>query len=127
MDVKRRSAELVAAAMGHHRAGRLGEAERLYRLACAADSRNAHAFHMLGVLAHQLGRGDASDLLGRALALEPSWAEAHNDRGVILAAEGKLAEAAAHFDRAVALKPDYIEARTSLAMALQGLGRLGEA
>jgi len=126
MDVKRRSAELVAAAMEHHRAGRLGEAERLYRLACAADAGNARAFHLLGVVAHQLGRHDAADLLGRALALEPGWAEAHNDRGVILAAEGKLAEAAAHFDRAVALKPDSIEARTSLAMALQRLGRLDE-
>ena len=127
MDVKRRSAEQLAAAMEHHRAGRLGEAERLYRLACAADAGNARALHLLGVVAHQLGRADAADLLARAVALAPGFAEAHNDRGVILAAQGKLAEASAAFERAVALKPDYVAARISLAMAMQRQGQLSDA
>jgi predicted O-linked N-acetylglucosamine transferase (SPINDLY family) len=127
MNVKRRSAEQLSAAMDHHRAGRLGEAERLYRAACAADSGNARAFHLLGVVAHQLGHADAAELVGRAVALEPGLAEAHNDRGVILAARGKFAEAAASFERAIALRPDHADARINLGVALHRLGRLDEA
>jgi protein O-GlcNAc transferase len=127
MTVKRRSAEQFSAAMNHHRAGRLIEAERLYRLVCAADKSDARAFHLLGVVAHQLGRVDAAELVGRAVALKPDFAEAHNDRGVILAAQGKLGEAVAGFERAVALKPGYVEARNNLAAALRQLGRLDEA
>ncbi len=126
MDATRQSAQQLAAAMAHHRAGRLAEAERLYRLACAADPRNARAFHLLGVVAHQLGRADAAELVGRGLALDPNIAEAHNDHGVILAAQGRLDAAAASFAQAVALKPDYGEALASLGAALHRLGRLDE-
>ena len=122
MDAKGRSAEQLSAAMGHHRAGRLNEAERLYRAVCAADAGNARAFHLLGIVAHQLGRADAVDLIGRATALEPGLAEPHNDRAVILAAQGNYAEAAAGFERAVALKPDDVAARANLVMAHFNLG-----
>jgi predicted O-linked N-acetylglucosamine transferase (SPINDLY family) len=113
----------LSAALAHHRAGRLAEAERLYRLVCAADPTNARAFHLLGVVAHQLRRQDAADLVGRAIALRPGVAEVHNDHGVILGAQGKLDAAAAAFEQAVRLKPDYIEARNNLGAALQQLGR----
>jgi protein O-GlcNAc transferase len=113
----------LSTALAHHRAGRLNEAERLYRLVCAADPKNARAFHLLGVVAHQLGRPDAADLVGRAIALRPNVAEARNDHGVILAAHGRLGEAAAAFEQAVRLKPDYHEARNNLMAALQQLGR----
>src|ERR1700712_5107663 len=49
----------LAAAFAHHRAGRLAEAERLYRAVCDNDRDNARAFHLWGVAAHQLGRPDA--------------------------------------------------------------------
>ena len=122
-----RSQQTLAAAMAQHRAGRLSEAERLYRLACDADPKNARAFHMLGVVAHQLGRSDAAALVGRAATLDPNFAEAHNDRGVILAANGLFAEALACFEKAVGLKPGYNEARSNLARGLRSLGRLDEA
>jgi protein O-GlcNAc transferase len=127
MDVKRRSVQQLSAAIEHHRAGRLGEAERLYRLVCAADPGNARAFHLLGVVAHQLGRADSAALVGRAIALAPRSAQPYNDRGVILAAGRKLAEAAADFAEAVKLAPDHVEARNNLAAALRQLGRLDEA
>ena len=113
----------LSAALSHHRAGRLNEAERLYRLVCAADPKNARAFHLLGIVAHQLRRPDAAELVGRAVALQPDVAEVHNDLGVILAAQGKLGEAAAVFEQAVRLKPNYVEARNNLMAALQQLGR----
>ena len=122
-----RSEQTLAAAMAHHRAGRLTEAERLYRLACDADSKNARAFHLLGLVAHQLGRPDAASLVGRAVMLDPDFAEAHNDRGVILATHGSFAEALSCFERAVALNPGYKEARNNLARGLRSLGRFEEA
>ena len=127
MDAMRPPAPQLAAAMEHHRAGRLAEAERLYRLACAADPLNARAVHLLGVVAHQLGRPDAVDLVARALALAPNVAEVHNDHGAILAAQGRFDEAAASFAQAVALKPDYVEALGNLGAALGPRGRLDEA
>src|ERR1700730_19127516 len=127
MNVGGRSEQMLAAAMGHHRAGRLADAERLYRLACDTDPNNARAFHLLGVVAHQLNRPDAASLVGRAVVLDPDFAEAHNDRGVILAAKGAFADALSCFERAVALNPGYTHARTNLGRGLRSLGRLDEA
>ena len=59
--------------------------------------------------------------------LDPDFAEAHNDRGVILAANGLFADALPCFERAVALNPGYTEARTNLGRGLRSLGRLDEA
>src|SRR5229473_5290768 len=116
-----------ALALRHHRAGRLIEAERLYRQICAADTNHVGAWHLLGVLAHQLGRKDAADLITRAVALKPEFAEAHNDLGVVLGARGRFGEAVACFEQAVALKPDYVEALNNLGNVFRELGRLGEA
>ena len=122
-----RSEQLLAAAVAQHRAGRLAEAERLYRLLCDADPNNARAFHLLGVVAHQLNRSDAATLVGRAVMLDPAYAEAHNDRGVILAANGLFADAVSCFERAVALNPGYREARNNFGRGLRSLGRFDEA
>jgi protein O-GlcNAc transferase len=122
-----RSEQVLAAAMDHHRAGRLIVAERLYRQACDGDPNNARAFHLLGVVAHQLQRPDAAALVGRAVVLNPRSAEAHNDRGVILAANGLFADALPCFERAVALNAGYVEARNNLGRTLRSLGRPEEA
>src|SRR6202163_820968 len=127
MSAPGRSEQTLAAAMAHHRAGRLTDAERLYRIVCDTDPNNARAFHLLGVVAHQLRRPDAASFVGRALTLDPDFAEAHNDRGVILAAVGVLADAISCFERAVTLNPGYGEARSNLGRGLRSLGRLDEA
>jgi protein O-GlcNAc transferase len=122
-----RSEQTLAAAINHHRAGRLAEAEQLYRRVCDDDPHNARAFHLRGVVVHQLGRPDAAALVGRAVTLDPNFAEAHNDRGVILAANGLFQEAISCFERAVALNPGYTEARNNLGRGLRSLGRFDEA
>jgi protein O-GlcNAc transferase len=127
MNAGGRSQQTLTAAMAHHRAGRLTEAERLYRQVCETDPKNARAFHLLGVVAHQLKRSDAASVVGRAVMLDPNFAEAHNDRGVILAANGLFADALSCFERAVALNPGYDEARNNLGRGLRSLGRLDEA
>jgi protein O-GlcNAc transferase len=121
------SQKMLEAAIAHHRAGRLVEAERLCRQACDRAPNDARAFHLAGVLAHQLRRHDAAALLARAVTLRPDVAEAHNDRGVILAGGGNLAEALPCFERAVAINPAYAEARGNLGRTLLAIGRAKEA
>src|SRR5258706_3755663 len=117
----------LAAAMAQHPPGRLADDERLYRLVCDADPKNARAFHLLGVVAHQLRRPDAASLVGRAVVLDPTFAEAHNDRGVILAANGLFKDALSCFERAIALNPGYLGARNNLGRGLRSIGRFDEA
>src|SRR5260370_40245015 len=85
--------EQFAAALRHHRAGRLIEAERLYRQICAADTNHVGSWHLLGVLAHQLGREDAADLIGRAVALKPEFARTPNHLRQRLGRPGNLSQA----------------------------------
>src|SRR5436189_4292492 len=82
----------ASAALGlqQHQAGRLAEAEALYREALAKDPDNVDAWHFLGVLALQ--RGDpaqAADLISNALSRNASNAAAYNNLGNALAALGK--------------------------------------
>jgi len=98
-------------ALGHHRAGRLSEAEALYRRILAADPRHADSLHLLGMIACQVGRHDlAVGLIGEAIAIESGVAEYHSNLGVALKEQGQLDQALASFDKALALKPDYAHA-----------------
>jgi Flp pilus assembly protein TadD len=47
-------------ALRHHRAGRLQEAEALYRQILATAPNHADALHMLGVLSAQTGKQEAA-------------------------------------------------------------------
>jgi predicted O-linked N-acetylglucosamine transferase (SPINDLY family) len=121
-------AELFGAAISHHQAGRLVDAERLYRQICAIDNEHVDSLHGLGLLAGQVGRNDvAIDLIGRAVALRPDYVEAHYNLGVLLAKENRLDQAAAHYRRVLALRPDLAEAHNSLGTVLSDQGRPAEA
>jgi predicted O-linked N-acetylglucosamine transferase (SPINDLY family) len=72
-------------------------------------------------------RGLAIDCLRTALQIKPGIPEAHNNLGIVLAEEGRLAEAVASFQEAVRLKPNYADAHNNLGNALRQQGRLDEA
>lgn len=56
------------AALQHHQAGRLREAEQFYRQMVARQPGHVDAMHYLGVIAYQMGRLDAAlELIGRAI------------------------------------------------------------
>jgi len=120
--------QTFAQALQHHRAGRLQEAERLYRHILAQRPDHAGAMHFLGVIAQQLGRNDdAVDLFRRVVALRPKHPEAHNSLGNALRNKGQLDEAVAACRQAIVLRPDYAEAHSNLGAALGEKGRLNEA
>lgn len=120
--------QLLREALAHHQAGRLGDAERLYRQVLAAEPRQADALHLLGVLSHQVGRHDvAVDLIGKAIAVKGDDANFHGHLGVALKHLGRLDAAVASYDRSLALRADNAETHNNRGMALQAAGRLGDA
>ncbi len=60
----------LARAVQLHEAGRLAEAEALYRGILQQTPANPHALHLLGLVAYQQGRhAEAQGLIERALAI----------------------------------------------------------
>jgi tetratricopeptide (TPR) repeat protein/SAM-dependent methyltransferase len=115
-------------AFEHHQAGRLDEAERLYRQMLAADPRHAESLNMLGVVTFQKGNPKlAIELISQAITLNDCTAEYHSNLGIVLARQGKNAQAIASHERALALKPNYPGVLYNLGNALMGQGRFVEA
>jgi protein O-GlcNAc transferase len=120
--------EMFAAALRHHQAGHLSEAERLYRQVLLADSNHADALHFLGVLAHQAGRNEAAvDMIGKAIARNGRVPAFHNNLGNAFKALGRLEEAVGSYRRALTLKPDLVAAHYNVGVVLQAQGDLAEA
>ena len=86
----------------HHTAGRLPEAEGIYRQILKTDPDQSVALQLLGVIAHQVGKNDeAADLITRSLAAKPDYAEAHHNLANVFKKLGKLDEAVASCRKAL--------------------------
>jgi len=120
--------QAMNSALAHHQAGRLAEAEALYRKILGKAPGNPGALHMLGVLAAQVGRNDlAVELISKALREAPDNAACYSNLGEACRSLGQLDKAVTNFRRALAIKPDYPEAHNNLGNALKGQGLLDEA
>jgi predicted O-linked N-acetylglucosamine transferase (SPINDLY family) len=121
-----RATDLIGQALAHHRAGRLAQAEPLYRQALMLDPRNSDAIHLLGVIAAQVGRPMvAIELIGRAIRLDPAVADYHNSLGNALKDAERFAESAESYRRALTLSPTA-QTHNNLGAVLRDLGRLAE-
>lgn len=120
--------QLLGVAWGHHRAGRLAEAERDYRQALAMSPGHAAALHLLGVLLCQSNQPDQGiDFIRQAARAAPKDEAIHNNLGNALKMLGRHEDAVAAFRKTLQLKPDYPEACFNLGNSLTALARLDEA
>ena len=122
-------------AVRHHQAGRLAEAESLFRQVLAAAPADAASHHYLGLIAHQVGKSHvAVPWIRRAIDLAPYDAAAHSNLGEVLRTLGRPEEAVASLRHAIELAiqldprgPSLVAAVINLSIALCDCGRPEEA
>jgi tetratricopeptide (TPR) repeat protein len=113
----------IQLARQHHTAGRLREAEALYRQILSAEPNHAEALHLLGLVALQCGQPlPAIELMQRSIALVPGVFYFHNNLAEAFKAAGRFREAAAAFTRSLELHPDDPDTTHSLGAALEKAG-----
>jgi tetratricopeptide (TPR) repeat protein len=118
----------MAHAAEHHRAGRLKEAEALYREVLSRNPDHVDALRLLGLLALEASHTDEAERrLRRAVAVAPDFTAAWLDLGRVLKELDFYAEAIDAFERAVALEPLNPVAHSLLGGALSAAGRIEEA
>ncbi len=118
----------LQSALGHHRAGRLAEAELQYRRLLVAAPRHFDVVHLAGLVAYQQGRiADAVQLLARAHKLDSRHVVCEMRYALALIAAKQMPEAEAHFRHALTVKPDFHEGWDNLAYCLKTQNRLLEA
>ena len=89
-------APVIASALEHHRAGRLDEAETIYRKILEIDSHCGDALNLLGMVTHARGDHDrAIALVGRAILVDPRNADYHANLAAVYLSSGNAGDAIA--------------------------------
>jgi len=118
----------MQAALEHHRAGRLPQAETLYRQVLRLAPDHADALYHLGVIAYQVDRSESAvELIGKAIGANPSESAYHNVLGLAFQKQGKLNEAVSCYRKALALEANSAEVHYNLGGALLQQGMVDEA
>jgi len=130
-------------ALEHHFAGRVREAEALYRQVLSRAPQNPEArqllaaltrgfgphqpeyFYSLGVVLSNAGRPDqAIPCYQQALRMNPAFVEAHYNLGNALAMMGDFASAIECYRRTLQIRPDFERAKMNLARAYNDRGAM---
>ncbi len=127
--------QVLQQAIGHHRAGQLQDAERLYQSILHSQPYHPDANHNLGVLAVQINQlAAALPYFKAALEANPdieqfrlSYASAQCKLGNAQLEQGQLDAAMTSYRRAVEIGPDLAEAHCGMGAALKAIGRHDEA
>jgi predicted O-linked N-acetylglucosamine transferase (SPINDLY family) len=119
--------QAIDAAIRHHQAGQLQQAEAIYRQILAVQPNHSDALHLLGVVAHQVGRNDvAIDLINKALAVSPQNSDALSNLGEAYKGLGKYDDAINCYRRSIAMRPNSA-AYYNMANVLKLMDRNAEA
>ena len=107
---------LLKQAVEHHRNGKLGLAEDIYRFLGEADAGNAQVWHLRGLVAQELGRHEqAIERFQRAIDLGHDRAEGWFQLGRTHAQGGDATSAMAAYRQALAIAPARVDALCNLA------------
>src|SRR3990172_7694116 len=94
-----------------HNAGKLDDAEALYREVLHDAPGQQTALHLTGLIAHQRGRyREAVTLIEKPLAGAARPPAIHTNCGIAYRALGELEQAARHIAWAIALDPEFANA-----------------
>jgi tetratricopeptide (TPR) repeat protein len=119
------SKDAVKQARREHAAGRLADAEKIYRQILETEPNHSEALYLLGTLAGQKGDVDSAiELIRRSIALNADEPEAHRNLGVLLAQRGRFDEALGCFSKAAQLRPDDPRTHHDLGKYLASRGDL---
>ncbi len=122
-DIHRR----LSAALAHHQRGEFARARQLYGEVLQRNPRCFDALHLLGVATVDGGGLDAGiDLIRRAIALDPSQANAHYSLARALMMKGDSVSALSCLSQATALQPNDADAWLLRGNVLQQTARLEE-
>jgi tetratricopeptide (TPR) repeat protein len=117
--------QAIQLAVQHHQAGRLPDAEAVYRQVLAVVPSHAVALHNLGQIAFTVRKFDiAIDLLQKSIAADANDANSHNTLAASLFAAGRVDESIAECHRALALRPNLSHAYSNLGNALVAQGQM---
>src|SRR5688572_622399 len=120
--------EAMETAVHSHQAGRLREAEELYRQVLHVMPDHFDAMQLLGLALYQSGRcADALPLLQRAVAREPSAWGPRCNLALTLLELGRPQDAAREADAALAVNPDAVDGLFCRAAVMFENGRCDEA
>ena len=127
MPISNDSDPLTAAlqqAMQAHQAGRLADAELLYRELLKQAPLHPDALHLLGVLTAQQGDFDsAHELIWQAIAANPEEAMFHNNLANVCVERGLFDQAEVLYVKAIELDGGRLDAMSNLGLLLAKTGR----
>jgi protein O-GlcNAc transferase len=120
--------DAVNRALALHQAGRLSEAEPLYRHVLSVDPQHFEALHFLGLIEAQRGNLEQADtLISRSLEVNSTTSDAFANHARVLNSLHRPNAALAACDKALAINPGLLSALVSRGIALQDLGQYGQA
>jgi predicted TPR repeat methyltransferase len=112
-------------ALRHHEAGRIDDAEAIYREVLAADPDHPDALHWLGLAQFQRRNFvEAADLMGRAVRGNSTVSAYWHNYGESLIAANRITDAIAAYRFAVDLEPNLGISYASLGVALRQTNNL---
>lgn len=97
-------------AVALHQQGHLAQAKAIYTSLLDEDGANADAWHLLGMVAYQEKNYPlASDLIHKAIAINPNMAGYYSNLGLVLRELGQFESALASYQKSLAVRPDVAE------------------
>jgi tetratricopeptide (TPR) repeat protein/glycosyltransferase involved in cell wall biosynthesis len=126
--IKLSAEDSLKIAWEYHQAGRLLEAESLYRQVIAVHPESANVLCLLGVAVRQQGRiAEAIAFYEQAIAQQPDFVEAHLNKAHVLLDIGEYQNAIACYAQVIQLAPNSALAYDKLGWLKQQVGDINGA
>ena len=121
--IKMSAEDSLKIAWEYHQAGRLSEAESLYRQIIELHPESANVLCLLGIAARQQGKiAEAIAFYEKAIAQQHDFVEAHLNKGHVLLDIGEHQRAIACYEQVIKLAPNSALAHNNLGWLKQQLG-----